>query len=423
MADKIISVRGISKKYYINKMQNHDASHGFVDTLLLPFRIMRGQIHNSSDNGDEMIWALKDINLDIYRGERIGIIGKNGAGKTTLLKILSRLVYPTEGEAIIRGRTTSLFGVGTGFNRTLTGRENIYLDASLHGLSKSEINERFGDIVDFSGVGKFIDTPVKYYSNGMNARLAFSVAAHLDPDILFLDEVLSVGDLEFQRKCLNRMESLTSEGRTILFVSHSLGAIVQFCNKVLWIDNGKNRFFGEAITGVNLYQDECKAENNKPLSKKTDRIGTGVAKITNLCFLDNDQKSCECAKTGESFYVQIEYEFQEKLSTRPYDVFVNLIFSNDKGVRIFGVPSDVLSNDITDLGACGRFLCRIDNLPLLPGLYNVQVGFHVNRQVVDKLPEAAKLVVVEGNYYGTGKLPIVYFGNVCTKYNWKHIKK
>lgn len=252
MMEPIITIRGLSKRYFIGK-GHHRGRGGFFDALLLPYRMLRGLTLPFQSNGEKIIWALNNINLDIYPGERLGIIGRNGAGKTTLLKILSRLVYPTEGEVRMRGRVTSLLEVGTGFNPNFTGRENIYLNASFHGLTRAEINERFDSIVDFSGVGKFLDTPVKYYSSGMYIRLAFSVAAHLDPDILLLDEVLAVGDMAFQQKCLKRVENMTSGGRTTLFVSHSMGDIVRFCEKAMWLEEGRIVEFGDTKSVVNSY--------------------------------------------------------------------------------------------------------------------------------------------------------------------------
>ena len=203
-----------------------------------------------------MFWALDDVSFDIQYGERVGIIGRNGAGKSTLVKILSRVVYPTRGEARLRGRLVSLLEVGTGFNGDLTGRENVYMNASIHGLSRSEINKRFDDIIEFSGVQSFLDTPVKRYSSGMQMRLAFAVAAHLDPDILILDEVLTVGDLDFQQKCLERVQLLVSEGRTLLFVSHSLEALTSFCDRCIWLDGGKIRADGPTEEILDEYREQ-----------------------------------------------------------------------------------------------------------------------------------------------------------------------
>jgi lipopolysaccharide transport system ATP-binding protein len=256
----MISVRGISKQY-VRGQENGHSFHGGLAALL---RVLRHQTIGPPREESGIFWALDNVSFDIQYGERVGIIGRNGAGKSTLLKILSRVVYPTTGEARLRGRLVSLLEVGTGFNGDLTGRENVYLNASIHGLSRSEINERFGDIVEFSGVQSFLDTPVKRYSSGMQVRLAFAVAAHLDPDILILDEVLTVGDIDFQQKCLERVQELVSEGRTLLFVSHSLDALTAFCDRLIWLEKGRVK--GDGPTDVIL--DEYRRARNAagPLS-------------------------------------------------------------------------------------------------------------------------------------------------------------
>lgn len=232
MEDYAISVHGLSKRYSLGQKNRHHGAKGMLQGLSELFGRVPQDDHST-------IWALKDVSFEVKKGERLGFVGKNGAGKSTLLKILSRVAYPTAGEARIRGRVTSLLEVGTGFLNHLTGRQNIYLNASFHGLSKKETDQRIPDIVEFSELERFIDTPIKFYSSGMRARLAFSVAAHLDPDILLLDEVLSVGDMAFAQKCLQRVEDLTKGERTILFVSHSMDAVRRFCTRCIWLDCGQ----------------------------------------------------------------------------------------------------------------------------------------------------------------------------------------
>lgn len=238
----IIEIRGLSKRYALGP----EGADRWSFSRLLGKREREDGGDQPDANGSDTnhIWALKDINLDIYNGERVGMIGRNGAGKSTLLKILSRVIYPTEGEAVIRGRVTSLLEVGTGFNNNATGRENIYLNASLHGLSRREIDDRVDDIIAFAELHRFINTPIKHYSSGMRSRLAFAVAAHLDPDILMLDEVLSVGDMAFQQKCLVRMKEMTERGRTLLFVSHSMDSVQRFCDRCVWLEFGRIRECG-----------------------------------------------------------------------------------------------------------------------------------------------------------------------------------
>jgi lipopolysaccharide transport system ATP-binding protein len=255
----MISVRGLSKQY----TRGPESTRSFHGGLAGLMRWLRGQKLDPSMSTRGTFWALDDVSFDVRYGERVGIIGRNGAGKSTLLKILSRVVYPTKGEARLRGRLVSLLEVGTGFNGDLTGRENVYLNASLHGLSRAEIAERFDDIAAFADIGDFMDTPVKRYSSGMQMRVAFSVAAHLDPDILLLDEVLAVGDFEFQVKCLQRIEKLVSEGRTLLFVSHSADAILSFCDRCIWLEKGRVLGDGPAVRVLDEYTGKRRARQDR----------------------------------------------------------------------------------------------------------------------------------------------------------------
>lgn len=294
----IIEVKDLSKVYQIN----HDpkASYGSLreDALKMvkkPFRVIR-----KSEAKREEFWALKDVNFTVNRGEVVGIIGRNGAGKSTLLKILSRITYPTSGKAILNGRVASLLEVGTGFHPELTGRENIFLNGAILGMSRKEIERKFNDIVAFSEVEKFLDTPVKYYSSGMYVRLAFAVAAHLDPEILIIDEVLSVGDAQFQKKSLGKMQETARSGRTVIFVSHNMSSIKQLCSRALWIDKGQVRSFGPVEEVVENYLKESvgsasridlsnfhSAYGNKEVSVKYIELVNAVGKSFSLPWDDN----------------------------------------------------------------------------------------------------------------------------------------
>ena len=256
MDKPIIEVKGLSKRYTISHEQGIGRYNTFRDTVMdaakAPFRRMAGGPPSTTE---ETFWALKDISFKVNEGEVIGIIGRNGAGKTTLLKILSKITPPTEGKAILRGRVSSLLEVGTGFHPELTGRENIYLNGAILGMTRGEIDEKFDDIVKFSEIEQFLDTPVKRYSSGMYVRLAFSVAAHLEPEILLVDEVLAVGDVQFQKKCLGKMKDVATIGRTVLFVSHNMGAIKTLCSRAILIDKGKIDTIGDAEEVANHYLD------------------------------------------------------------------------------------------------------------------------------------------------------------------------
>ena len=414
----IISVKGISKRYSRRDAVTWASLQAIRNFLRGLNRRLRAKEVVPLAQVDDAFWALRDVSFDVKRGQRIGIIGRNGAGKSTLLKILSRLVYPTEGEVRIRGRVTSLLEVGTGFNMSMSGRENIYLNAALHGLEKKEIDDIFDAIVEFSGVGEFLDMPVKHYSSGMYMRLAFSVAAHLDPDILLMDEVLAVGDLAFQKKCLQRVENLASEGRTIIFVSHSLGDITRFCDHLIWVDQGKIRYAGDVVTGIAMYQRDMAPQHSANLGVRTDRDGTGLVRLKRLQVLDENKEPASSVRTGDEIYLAFDYSFDKARYRAVKDVFVSVVVENDKRQRLFGLPSEVLAVDLTDLLSDGTFACHVKRLPLVPGTYYLTAALLIDRQLVDKVLDVATLTVLEGDYYGTGRLPLRSFGEICVDFSW-----
>jgi lipopolysaccharide transport system ATP-binding protein len=257
MSELAIRVEGLGKLYRIGQRQSHrHLREALAATAAAPFRALRARLSGAPRNGNsrgETFWALRNVSFDIRDGEIVGIIGRNGAGKSTLLKILSRITEPTEGRAVIHGRVGSLLEVGTGFHSELTGRENVFLNGAILGMSKAEIARKFDEIVAFSEVEKFIDTPVKHYSSGMYVRLAFAVAAHLETEVLFVDEVLSVGDAEFQKKCLNKMQGAGEEGRTVFLVSHNMTAIQRLCQKAFWLEHGNIALSGSVREVVSAY--------------------------------------------------------------------------------------------------------------------------------------------------------------------------
>lgn len=418
MQPVVISVSGISKRYSKRDPGNWSLRKFIRASLGAAYRWLRRRPPAASAKQDDDFWALKDISFEVRRGDRIGIIGRNGAGKSTLLKIMSRLVYPTEGEIRIRGRVTSLLEVGTGFNMNLSGRDNIYLNASLYGLERADIDAIFDAIVEFSGVGEFLDMPVKHYSSGMYMRLAFSVAAHLDPDILLMDEVLAVGDLAFQQKCLQRVENLASEGRTIIFVSHSMGDIARFCDHLIWIDQGRIRFSGEVVAGIAMFQESLAPQQSAKLNDRTDRLGTGIARLTSLQLMDANKAPIASIKTGDEIYLAIDYSFAKAINREVKDVFINVVVENDKRQRLFGFPSEVLAIDLSGLALDGTFMCHVKCLPLVPGTYYLTAALLIDRQLVDKVVDVATLTVLEGDFYGTGRLPLRSFGEVCLDFSW-----
>ena len=301
----IIEVKGLSKKYRMGESQPYlTLRDSLVNFVKNPFKKIKKDL-----NKDEF-WALKDINFTVEPGEVVGIIGRNGAGKSTLLKILSRITPPTTGEITLRGRVGSLLEVGTGFQQELTGRENIYLNGAILGMSQVEIRRKFDEIIAFAEVEKFIDTPVKHYSSGMYVRLAFAVAAHLEPEILLVDEVLSVGDVSFQKKCLGKMEDIGQAGRTILFVSHDLEAIRRICTKAILLEKGQITFSGDIDKTIQLYLESVRSKTTSNLAK-TSRRGNGKAKFTKLFLTDLSDKKIITPIEGEPFKINLELTVRE----------------------------------------------------------------------------------------------------------------
>lgn len=259
MSDLVIHAECLSKRYRVGERERYFALR---DVLA---RVLKAPFEKKQIQSNDFIWALRDVSFNVRLGEVVGMIGRNGSGKTTLLKILSRITRPTEGSAEIRGRVASLLEVGTGFHPELTGRDNVYLSGAILGMRKSEIAQKFDAIVDFSGVERFIDTPLKHFSIGMQMRLAFAVAAHLEPEILLVDEVLAVGDLEFQKKCLGKMENISNSGRTIVFVSHQMNQIRRLCQRVIWINHGRICQEGPTSHVVGTYETEMSSGSSQRL--------------------------------------------------------------------------------------------------------------------------------------------------------------
>ena len=315
-----ISVENISKRYRIGyQEERHHTLVGSVLKLAVqPLRNVRNlrrltKFASGEVESPDIVWALNDISFDVQRGEVIGIIGHNGAGKSTILKILSRITFPTNGRVVIKGRVGSLLEVGTGFHPELTGRENVYLNGTILGMSRTEVNRKFDEIVEFSGVAKFIDTPVKRYSSGMSVRLAFSVAAHLDPEILLVDEVLSVGDAGFQSKCIGKMQDVASQGRTVIFVSHVMQAIRNLCDRTIHIDQGRIVNDGPTQQVVRNYLtgDSENQLSERVWGDRNTQPGNSGFRLLGLRILDSDSNTAQAFRTSESIRIQIEFELDK----------------------------------------------------------------------------------------------------------------
>ncbi len=336
MSDLAIRVEGLSKRYRIGLRQKPHENLGgvLVDFVKGPLKNLRRlrRLSTFNENGldvDDVIWALRDVSLEVKRGEVMGIIGPNGAGKTTLLKILARITEPTSGRVEIKGRVSSLLEVGTGFHPELTGRENIFLNASVLGMRRAEIKRQFDEIVDFSGVEKFIDTPVKRYSSGMRVRLAFSVAAHLEPGILLVDEVLSVGDAAFQKKSLGKMGQVASEGRTVLFVSHNMPTIGKLCPTSILLEDGRLVFSGETHDVISRHLQEAYDNDGPEAFFPEDE--TKIMSITAVRILDHEGNPKSSLDRSRPFRVEIRYRVREPIA----DAYVTMALSTqDDVIRI-----------------------------------------------------------------------------------------
>jgi lipopolysaccharide transport system ATP-binding protein len=346
-------------------------------------------------------WALRDVSFEVERGETFGIIGHNGAGKSTLLKILSKVTPPTEGKARLRGRIGALLEVGTGFHPELTGRENVFLNGAILSMKRHEIISRFEEIVEFADIGPFLDTPVKRYSSGMKMRLAFSVAAHLQPEILIIDEVLSVGDIAFQEKCLGRMEAAAGEGRTVVFISHNLASVRGLCDRALMLSGGRVVATGSAEEVVDAYAGDVLSETSRSLRDRGNRVGSGKLRYTDLR-LERGGEVIDSPASGGEFDIVASFESADG---RPMDnvnfgvtvtgqgeqqPLLNL-YSETAGVRFHQVP------------ARGEVRCHIDRCPLPAGQYVVGVWSDVRQQMLDAVPRAADLTVTGGDFYGSGR--------------------
>ncbi len=406
MNDIAIQVENLSKQYHIGATQARYQTfrEAAISIVASPIRrvgkLLRGQASGAAEL-DEIIWALKDVSFDVKHGEVVGIIGRNGAGKSTLLKILSRITEPTVGRARIRGRMGSLLEVGTGFHQELTGRENTYLNGAILGMKRSEIDRRFDEIIDFSGVEKFIDTPVKHYSSGMKVRLAFAVAAHLEPEILLVDEVLAVGDVAFQKKCLGKMEDVAAQGRTVLFVSHNMAAVSNLCQRAILLHDGRVSAEGSTESIIERYLANASDLTNIALAARTDRKGLGQIVIRDIEFLNGQGNQIEHPISGQEIIIRMHYHAKDGKLFKNCRVTTAI----KKNERIYCLLStDLVDKEPLDLQGDGHIDFVMPALPLSENSYILDTFIESNKQIQDWVTDAAKVFVVDGDFYGTGRI-------------------
>jgi lipopolysaccharide transport system ATP-binding protein len=403
----VIKVDNLSKKYVIGH-QSKEPYQTLRDAVVrksrkIGKRLLHPLISSSAQSfsGAEEFWALKDVSFEVQQGERIGIIGRNGAGKSTLLKVLSRITEPTEGRISVKGRVASLLEVGTGFHPELTGRENIFLNGAILGMGKAEIKKKFDEIVAFAEVEKFLDTPVKHYSSGMYVRLAFAVAAHLEPEILIIDEVLAVGDAQFQKKCLGKMQEVEKEGRTVLFVSHNMAAILNLCSRTIMLYAGEICAEGATEDVVRQYLQKLQERTEQDISSVKERRGLGRARFTRVSFEDGNGNLLEQAISGQPLVVVLEY--QSKNESELQNCRASVAFYDNLGQALFNCSSELTSSEVLNLPPTGKVKCIIPKLPLSQNNYFINVFLEVNREIEDWIQSAVSLDVVDGDFFGTGK--------------------
>jgi lipopolysaccharide transport system ATP-binding protein len=372
MSDTVIHVENLGKRYRIGEREQYLALRDILARALsAPFRFFKARKPSSANGDPTHIWALKDASFEIHQGEVVGIIGRNGAGKTTLLKILARVTQPTTGHAEVRGRIGSLLEVGTGFHPELTGRENTYLNGAILGMSKKEVDRKFDEIVAYAEIEKFIDTPVKHYSSGMYVRLAFAVAAHLDSEILLVDEVLAVGDVRFQEKCIRKVSDVARSGRTVLFVSHSMASITSLCRSVLLLHNGHVKARGPTDKVVEEYLAPlADSPATVDLTSVANRAGSGEVKFTRVELRNHAGQPCSTFEYGEDLYFDLRLES----ASRPRSVFCAILIRTLMGVPVLHLFSgDDPGSGLFTVNGMTQARCILKHCRLYPGVYVVSL--------------------------------------------------
>lgn len=414
-----VHVENLAKAYRIGLpgTDTHTFRDVVGDFLRAPLRQMRRLSEDWSDTRDTF-WALREVNFEIGHGETVGLIGRNGAGKSTLLKILSRIVEPTEGRVVMHGRVSSLLEVGTGFHPELTGRENIFLNGAILGMPRAEISRKFDDIVDFSEVGRFLDTPVKRYSSGMYVRLAFAVAAHLDPQIMIVDEVLAVGDAAFQKKCLGKMNDVVKQGRTVVFVSHQMDAVAGLCGSVMLVKDGRVSPKMKTEDGIAEYLGQSEQEAGVPLAQRQrtqDRRRPPI--FHSLRMLNADGKAVSVISTGGT----VTFEVGLKDFDEPGNFTCGVALLNKRGQRVVLFHSEYHSG-LSMKGSTNKTLqCHVPALPLATGTYAVELVIADGFKILERVERASDLEVIFSDLLGTGKLPSHKQTTIVLPAQWQEV--
>ena len=416
MLSSVIQVEHLSKQYRLGTVGTGSFANDFnrawhrIRGKEDPY-LKIGEVNDRTQQGtSDYVWALNNINFDVAKGEVLGIIGRNGSGKSTLLKILSRTTAPTIGSVKIKGRVASLLEVGTGFHPELSGRENIFLNGSILGMTKWEIKTKLDEIIDFSGVERYIDTPVKRYSSGMYVRLAFSVAAHLEPELLIVDEVLAVGDIEFQKKALGKMKEVSQgEGRTVLFVSHNMTAIENLCSSAIYLEKGEILFSGDVHKCLDEYHKSNKINYNVSIKHRKDRNGNGKLKMTDFYIKNADNEIVQNLKSGSDY--KFTLTFQNNCYPEIFNsVIVSYALIDNKNQLVFLVRSNFTNENIDVKTKSCSVTCEIKDLALANGEYSLTafIGYGEDK-TYDLVENVVTVTVTGGDYFKTKShgLPLI----------------
>jgi lipopolysaccharide transport system ATP-binding protein len=402
----IIKIENLSKRYWLTERDHYsmlrDRIAGWCKT---PVDVLLSRLghHHRPRVEPRSVWALQDVNLKVEPGEVLGIIGRNGAGKSTLLKVLSQITEPTSGRIELYGRVGSLLEVGTGFHGELTGRDNIFLSGAILGMRKAEIARKFDEIVAFADVEKFINTPVKHFSTGMYMRLAFAVAAHLEPEILLIDEILAVGDIEFQKKCLGKMGDVARQGRTVFFVSHNLPSIESLCSRCLLFSHGRLAGDGPVNEILLRYMttDLQPDRDRSPLTLHAGRRNGSVSILTAVTLSSDDRASGAALRMGGRLVLSVSFR-----SERAFTPVLSVTVKNLHGLAIIRANNQFNGGfNFTQRRDCGTITCTFDKLPLLPGRYAIDLGLGDGFRDLDEIDDAINFEVLPADVFGTGKLP------------------
>lgn len=408
MREPVLVVENLGKRYRLSRRAAYTTISDATREGLVTLR-QRWSDRSAADLNRDF-WALRGVSFELHKGDVLGVVGANGAGKSTLLKIVARITEPSEGTALIRGRVGSLLEVGTGFHPELSGRDNVFLNGAILGMRRGEIAAKFDDILEFAGISRFINEPVKRYSSGMYVRLAFAVAAHLEPEVLLVDEVLSVGDHAFQQQCIGRMDDIAHGGRTILYVSHNLASVAALCTKACMLDRGGVVAYGPVEEVLDRYIASTARQERSSLHLRPDRQGDGRIRFTHVDVVGLNG----AVRLGETAQIRLHYEAETELS----NVMVGVGISSLLGGPMCLCSTKIAGRNLSKVPRRGVVVCKIERFPLVPDRYSLNIYAEANGLLADWVQDAHTFDVAEGDFFGSGHLPPKTHGHFVVDHSW-----